>query len=272
MIGRTNKLPYNPIIWPAVPHDNTGDSNLGYYTTETTQRYIWGTRGMTWDGKVFKYGRSKDTLYAGQGALNGASIDVSDLINSNHTLTINIGDREVLVTVASTEGYNEGAIEEDELVGAMFVVGHGSAATTETRTVVGNEFLAAAGGTMLVEVDYPFAIEHTTGFMELPLNAYGYLLLPANTIGSVMGVPNITATTGQMLWIQTWGLCWCKPGGADTSIAGAWQNRMAYFVGDGTVNGGNVPTIEDGFQFAGFVTDSAESTGAMPMVMLQISI
>lgn len=271
-MSKHGQLPFNPIIWPAVPHDFTGDNNLGYYAKETTQRYVWGTRGITWDGKVFKYGRSKDTLYAGQGALNGASIDVSDLINSNHTLTINVGDRAVLVTVAAGEGYNNGAIAEDELAGAMFVVGHGAAATTETRTVIGNEAVVAGGGVIMVYLDAPFAIEHTTGFMELPLNAYGYLLMPANTIGSVMGIPNIAVTTGQQFWLQTWGMCWVKPGGADASISGAWQNRQVFFVGDGSVNGADVITIEDGYQCAGFTTDSCEAGGAMPMVMLQISI
>ena len=272
MSTKTNTLPFNPIIWPAVPKDFTGANNLGYYTTETTQRYVWGTRGMTWDGKVYRYSRSKDTLYAGFGAVNGASIDVSDLINSNITAAIVAGDRTVTQTIASTEGYDEGAIAEDELVGAMFVVGHGATTTTETRTIVGNSAVAAAGGTVTIEVDQPFALAHAIGFAETPLNPYGYLLKPDNTIASVMGVPNITATTGQHLWIQTWGLCWVAPGGADTSIAGSHENRMAYFVGDGSVNGGNIPTIEDGFQIAGFVTDSAESGGAMPMVMLQISI
>ena len=273
MIGKTNKLPYNPIQWPATPHDETGDYQVGYYTAETTQRFVWGTRGITWDGKVFRYGRAKGTMYAGYGSVNAASIDVSDLINSSHTLTISPGDREVLVTVASGEGYDNGAIAEDELVGAMFVVGHGSAATTETRTVMGNESVVAAGGTTMVEVDYPFALEHTTGFMELPLNAYGYLAKKNNQVASVMGVPNIACTTGQNLWIQTWGLCWCVPGGADADIASTADNRECVFVGDGTVNGTNIITVENGFQRAGFVTDSSETgTGCMPMVMLQISI
>ena len=274
MIGRTNKLPFNPIIWPAVPYDKTGDNVLGYYTTETTQRHAWGRRGMTWDGKVFKYGRSKDTLYAGYGALNGASVDISDLLNTNHTLTIAVGDREVLFTVTSTETYNEGGLTEDELVGAQYVVGHGSSATTEQRTVIGNtSIVAATTGTIIIEVDAPFAIQHTTGFNELPLNPYGYLLKPANTIGSIMGIPAITATTGQNLWIQTWGLCWCSPGGADATPGDAYTDRMAYFVGDGSINGGGAATIEGGLQFAGFITDSTESgTGTMPMVMLQISI
>ena len=42
-----SKLPFNPIIWPAVPNDETSDNQLGYYNVETTQRYVWGTRGMT---------------------------------------------------------------------------------------------------------------------------------------------------------------------------------------------------------------------------------
>ena len=48
-------LPFNPIEWPAKPHDYTGDNLLGLYTAETTQRYRIGTRDMTWDGRVFKY-------------------------------------------------------------------------------------------------------------------------------------------------------------------------------------------------------------------------
>ena len=273
-MSKHGQLPFNPIIWPAVPHDYTGDNNLGYYATETTQRYAWGTRGITWDGKVFKYGRSKATLYAGYGAVNAASIDVSDLLNSNHPSTIAVGDRSVLVAVAANDTYNEGGIAEDELVGAQFVVGHGAAATTEQRTVIGNESIAAAtAGNIKVYMDAPFALTHTTGFCELPLNPYGYLTRTDPGIASVMGVPVITATTGQMLWIQTWGLCWCVPGGADATPGDSQNHRTVVFVGDHTVNGVDIITLENGYQVAGFITDSTEAaTGAMPMVMLQISI
>ena len=272
-MSKRGTYPNNPIIWPAVPTDLGGADNLGYYVTETTQRYAWGTRGMTWDGKVFRYSRSKDTLFAGFGALNGSSITVSDLINSNHTETIKVGDRSVLVTVAAGEGFDSGAIAEDELVGAMLVVGHGAAATTEYRTVIGNDPVVAGGGVINVYVDYPFAIEHTTGFMELPLNPYGYLLKPNNTIGSVVGVPVVTAVTGEHLWIQTWGACWLTPGGGDATPGDAQNNRELVFVGDGSVNGSNIVTIEDGYQVAGFIMDATESgTGTMPYVMLQISV
>lgn len=272
-MSKHGTLPFNPIIWPAVPHDFTGDNQLGYYAVEETQRYTWGTRGITWDGKVFKYSRSKDTLYAGYGALNGASVDVSDLLNSNHTLTINIGDRAVLVTTTAAQCYDVGGLAEDELAGAQFVVGHGAAATTEQRTVIGNEAIAAAtAGTFMVYVDAPFAIKHTTGFMELPLNPYGYLLKPASHVGSVMGIPVITADTGEHLWIQTWGLCWCVPGTGDATISSEGPDRTVVFAQDGSVNGADILTARS-YQAAGFTTDSSEAaTGCMPMVMLQISI
>jgi len=277
MIGKTNKLPFNPIIWPAAPHDYTGDYNLGYYATETTQRYVWGTRGMTWDGKVFKYGRAKDTMKPGYGAVNAATADVSDFLHTNHTLTIAIGDREVLFTVTSGEGYGAGAtgIAENELVGGQYVVGHGtSIAATEQRTVTANTSIAATTtGTIMIEVDHPFAVAHATGFNELTFNPYGYLTHTDPAIASVMGIPAVTATTGQMVWIQTWGLCWIVPGGTDTTPGDTQNDREMYFVGDHTVNGAATATVETGLQHAGFVTDSTEgSTGTMPMVMLQISI
>lgn len=48
-------LPFNPIEWPAAPHDFSGDLNLGIYAKETVQRYVYGTRYITWDGRVYKY-------------------------------------------------------------------------------------------------------------------------------------------------------------------------------------------------------------------------
>ena len=63
------------------------------------------------------------------------------------------------------------------------------------------------------------------------------------------------------------------PGGGDATPGDATADRMAYFVSDGSINGGGAVTIETGLQPAGFITDSTEgSTGTMPMVMLQISI
>ncbi len=265
---------FTPLVWPAAPQDLSGNNNLAYYTAETTQRYIHGTRGITWDGKVFKYARSLATLYAGYGARNGASADVSTLINSVTPAAIAIGDRKTTLTIASTEGYAaDGVVAEDELAGAYLVLGHGVATTTETRTVIGNTASPSSGGVITVYVDYPFAVTHAAGIAcELPLNPYRYLIKDSE-VASVMGVPNISTTTGYHIWIQTWGPCWCVPGGADVPIGDSANDRMAFFVGDGSVNGGTALTVETGYQPAGFIMDATEvGTGCMPLVMLQISI
>jgi hypothetical protein len=267
---------FTPIVWPAAPQDYTGNNNLAYYTEETVQRYVYGTRSITWDGKVFKYARSLGTLYAGLGAFNGAGVDVSTLINSNIAVAIVAGDRSVKITVAATEGYaGDGAVAEDELAGAYFVVGHGGTGTGETRTIIGNEAIASGGGTGMIYVDYPFQLAHAVGFSELPLNPYRYLIAESE-VASVMGVPNVSVTTGYNFWIQTWGPCWCTPGGADSTPGDSVNDRMVYFVGDGSVNGGTyIAASESGkaYQPAGFIIDPTEvGTGCMPLVMLQISI
>ena len=271
-----SKLPFNPIIWPARPHDFTGDTNLGYYAIEATQRYVWGTRGIDWEGKVFKYGRSKDTtLYSGYGAKNGAEADVSDLINSNTTIAIVAGDTSTTVTLSGTQGYDSaGGLTEDELMGAHMVIGHGTAGTAETRTIMSNTALAAGGGTTIVTVDAPWAYGHAAGFMELPMNPYGYLIRDTE-VCSTMGVPaRSTGTSGLHVWIQTWGPCWVVPGGVDPTPGNSADDRSVYFVGDGSVNGGtSIDSDARGHQLAGFILDSTEvGTGCMPLVMLQISI
>ena len=267
------QYPHRPLDWGASPHDHTGDNMYGYYTAETTQRYIYGTRGITWDGRVFKYGHSLDTLYAGFAAKNGAGADVSTLINSNTTIAIAAGDIQTTVTVANTEGYAAGGVvAEDELAGAFMVIGHGGSTTTETRMIVGNDAVASGGGTTIVTAEWPWALAHAAGFMELPLNPYRYLIRDT-TVASVMGVPNIATTTGYNIWIQSWGPCWCVPGGADGTPGDSADDRTVVFVGDGSVNGVTAITLENGYQVAGFIIDATEvGTGCMPLVMLQISV
>lgn len=52
-------LPFNPFNWPASPIDHAqaipDTPYMGIYTVETTQRYVYGTRYITWDGRVYKY-------------------------------------------------------------------------------------------------------------------------------------------------------------------------------------------------------------------------
>ena len=254
------------------PIDFTGSNVLSYYTTDTTKRFEYGQGGMTWDGKVFRYSLATATLSVGYGAFNGANATVSRLINSVTPVAYVAGQRQIKVTIAATEGQSgNGVVATNELIGALIVIGHGAQATAETRTVMGNTAVASGGGTTTVTLDYPLALAHTAGVAcELPLNPYRYLI-NASEYASVMCVPNIYVTTGYNFWGQTRGRCWCVPGGGDPTPGNTVNDRMAYFVGDGSVNFGTAITIETGYQFAGFCVDTTESgTSAMPVIQLML--
>jgi len=272
MISTIAGFPVKPIV--GTPMDFGGSTEYGQYATETTQRHFYGRRMLTADGRVYKYGKSIAKLAAGYGAFNLSLADVSDLINSVTPAAIVAGDRKTTITIAATEGYaSDGVVAKDELAGAFIVVGHGSQYLTETRMVVSNTAGASGGSVITVEVDYPFALAHAAGVAcEIPFNPYRYLGA-ASEVASVMCVPNIVVESGYNFWGQTWGPCWCVPGGGDSTPGDSVNDRMVFFVGDGSVNGGTALTVETGYQPAGFIIDTTEvGTGCMPLVMLQISI
>lgn len=264
-----------PLPVGSQPKDYSGDYNLGFYAVETTQRYIYGSRAMTWDGKVFKYSHAVAAVKSGWGAFN--TVDVDGLISVVLPNAVAIGDTEWTITVASGDGYaKDGVVAKDELVGGYVVAGHGEDKVMN-RTIVANTAVASGGGTSVITVDGPAtqAMTATTSYSEVVLNPYRYLAVAPNesTYESVMCVPAAAAGAGYNFWGQTWGPCWVIPGGGDASPGDTANDRTMYFVGDGSVNGGYALTTESGYQLAGFIIDSTKSgTGCMPLLMLQISI
>jgi len=264
--------PFNPVDWPAGPHDFTGDNNLGIYVDDSTQRYVPGTRLTTWDGRVFKYSGSKGALLSGFGAFND-----STAVNISVTAaTIVAGQRTIPLAFASGDGYaGDGVCADKELVGGYYVTGHG-VSTVQNRLIIDTDGVGVSGtgGTITLYLDGPISNALTTPFTEVVLNPYRYLT--RNSGGeyqSVMGVPAANRTSTYWGWIQSWGPCWVTPGGADSVPGNSAEDRTVVFVGDGSVNGVTAITLENGYQVAGFIIDeTANGTGALPLVMLQISI
>jgi len=272
-MSKSFKYPNTPISFQGCPQDLTGLLNLGYHTRETTQRYVYGTRGITWDGKVFRYCLAESAVYAGYGAFNGANATIARLINSVTPAAYVAGQRDIKITIAATEGQaGDGVIAEDELAGARIVLGHGGEALTESRTVVGNDAVASNGGTTILTLDYPLALAHDAGVAcELPLNPYRYLHRASTSYASVMCVPNLYTAAAYNFWGQTKGMCWCVPGGSDASPGDTAGDRMAYFIGDGSVNFAYGLAIETGYQLAGYCVDTtASGSSAMPTIMLML--
>lgn len=250
--------------------------NPKIYTTGTTKLAIPGTRSMTWDGRVFKYGYSKSAVKSGFGVYN--DVGAGCITGANAPATWAIGDTRVAITIGATDGYGaDGAIAENELVGAYVVAGHDELAVVQNRMIIANTAVAAGGGTCYITLDGAVTNTITTsGYVETVLNPYGYLKggqAAATDYKAWMGIPSVNAATATYFWLQTWGPCWVTPGGSDTTPGDTADDRTAYFVGDGSVNFGYALTVESGYQKAGFCIDStASGTSAMPLIMLQISV
>jgi len=273
-MSTSQNYPFNPLQWPASPHDFTGDNNLGVYCDDAAQRYIAGTRHITWDGKVFKYSKSYSAaLLSGFGAGNA-----SNTCNINVTgATVTAGDRTTVLAADSTCGVAaDGVLADKELVGGYWITGHG-VSTVQTRTIIDTEGVSVSGvgGNITLTLDGPVSNTLATPFTEVVLNPYRYLIR-GNVGGysSIMGVPAANRTAAYWGWIQTWGPCWITPGGDSGSIGDTGEERMTYFVGDGAVNGAvELSGGVAGYQPAGCILDSTTgATDALPLIMLQLSI
>lgn len=249
----------------------------GLYTQGSTQLYHYGSRIMTLDGRVFKYAKSVGALLSGFGAAHYGTQNIGAVVPA----AIAVGDRQnIALTIASGDGYAaDGVVAKDELVGAYVVLGHGES-KVQNRMIIKNTAVASGGGTTYVDLDgdIELAMTASSSYCEIVLNPYRYLYKGALEYQAFMCVPPINVTSGYSFWGQTWGPCWVTPGGADASPGDSANDRMAYFVGDGTVNfgtslsGGSLASHVP-HQPAGFCIDrTANGTSALPLIMLQISI
>jgi hypothetical protein len=256
---------------PGIPVDFTGASecNMGYAALETTQRSAFGRMWWTWDGKVFRYCHSLGTLLSGFGAANIAPANIAGVIPTAAAA----GDREIIVTIASGDGYaGNGLVAKDELEGALLVCGHGES-LVQNRTIMANAAVASGGGTCRILLDYPLANAMTaaSSYVEVVLNPYKYLSKGAYEYHAFMCVPAVNASSGYNFWGQTRGPAWVCPGGGDGTPGDTANDRTAYFVGDGSVNFGYALTVESGYQRAGYCIDrTANGTSALPLIFLQL--
>ncbi len=267
MAGKYGYMPIDGRTSRATDFAGTG---LDILTVETTQRHAYGRRYLDWDGSVFVYGHSLSALYSGFGAANIAPQNIGAVI----PVGAKVGDRQVTVTIASGDGYaGDGVIAENELMLGRFVAGHGEA-LVQNRIIMGNTAVASGGGTSKLTLNRAItnALTASSSYVEILLNPDRYLAKGAYQYNAFMSVPAVNvAATGYNFWGQTWGPCWLCPGGADATPGNTIHDRMMYFVGDGSVNGGDYLAAAEAYQPAGWLMDmTSAALSAMPMVFLTI--
>ncbi len=251
-------FPFNPIIWPAVPDDATGENNLGFATDDSTQRYTVGTRAMSWDGSVLRYAKFGATNTSYQSAVwsNTTSAGVGfESVNGASAA----GDRTVNVADASTT--------LNQYAGGYLLLFHATG-DGSMYTVIGNT--ASAGGIVILSLDRPLAVAVTTSDnLELYESPFADMRQgnSGNTKG-FFGIPMALVTSGSYGWVKTWGTTFISP----QSTVGGQGLATGYFRHDGSIDvRGNISagTVSD--QIAGFrMIGSAAGDG--PLFMLQVAI
>ena len=262
---------YNgPVLSPAGVLDFTGDYGLGIYAAESTKRFNLGTRCVSEDGRVFRYGLCGADMTTMKMGVKNYNALVTELA-SGAVATASKGDR--TVTVTFNGDFWDTAVAEDELYGGYISL-YNSSAVRDQRMITGNEAIAADGGATVITLDAPLSAAIATACnCEVMANPYSDLRQINEIYSSVMGMPNVDADDGDYFWIQTWGPCRVSPVGAE--IGDGQDTRHLVFAANGALRTHAV-SVTGGYseQNAGFIIErTAATTGsAAPFIMLQISV
>lgn len=252
------KFPFNPINWPALPHDFTGDNNLGIYTSETTQRYVYGTRYITWDGRVYKY---MGLTTGGCVSYHGVAGTLSAQTEFVTAVAGTAGDREYVVTDAS-------AIAEDQLAGGMIELYKATIDNSTSIHIVGNDI--ANGTNVRLHLEFPLSVDMTTSDnVEVYENQYRLVSETTNTFAPWLGIPTVTAATGFNVWVQTWGPSLVTP--VNTTVDDAAANeRMLFWAPNAGIAEVAVVTAGQN-QVAGYIWNVGTGGIAGPQIYLMCS-
>ena len=252
--------PFNPINWPAVPHDFTGDNNLGIYTAETTQRYVYGTRYITWDGRVYKY---MGLTTGGCVSYHGVAGTLSAQTEFVTALAGTAGDRAYTVTDTST-------IAEDQLAGGMIELYKATIDNSTSVHIVGND--ASNGTNVRLFLEFPLSSTMTSSDnVEVYENQYRLVSEATNQIAPWLGIPTVTAATGNNVWSQTWGPALVSPGNTTIDDAAA-DERMAFWMPNAVIGESDGAGITAGKnQVAGYIWNVGTGGIAGPQIYLMCS-
>jgi hypothetical protein len=183
------------------------------------------------------------------------------------------GSYYVSVTIDAVIGVlATGVLHANELAGGFIVIGNGSGQAPQMRQIVSHPALATTGGTLLVKVDMPLVADVTAATTTIELMESPFYCIVADGSGgdyvTFIGIPAAPATSGQWVWVQTWGPCWIT---SNSNTCDSARDRTIVFVGNGSVESSNDETVEDGFQIAGVALDmSGSGASNAPFVLLQI--
>lgn len=252
--------PFNPLNWQASPHDFTGDNVLGIYTTEATQRYIYGTRLLMWDGRIYKYSNAVAQVYSYWAA---AAHEEAALSWTANAVAVPAGSRQQTVAVGSRT--------LDDLAGGYLMTEDNSATTTTyLQGIVGNE--VSVNTTTIIYTDDPIPMLTTSSdHHEVFENPYRETRAAPTTASAFVCVPAQSSAAAYKYWGQTYGPAYISPVNSTLDDPASGE-RAVYFSITGGIVEAAVSTGGSENQHAGFILNAGSSGIAGPLIMMQISV
>jgi hypothetical protein len=253
--------PHQPIQWGGSPHDFTTvgtehNLQLGPYTTELIQRYIYGTRYLMWDGRVFKYSKSLSATVNTYRVCGAADNTIDAWSTAVATVA---GNRWIDIALTGRV--------EDDCAGGYVQIYDSTITHSTMRGIVGNDASGATNTRMYL--DYPIAHTVTVSdYTEVWASPYAAIYGGDNYICylGVAAVP-VTATLTNF-WLQTWGPCIISGGGAALQVD-ATNNKDVVADSGGSLH--EISTHEN-YQRVGQMISGGSSTDAGPLIMLMLSV
>ena len=241
------KFSTGPIGPGALPLDFTGVAyDLNIYATETTQRFVLGTRAEFWDGRKYVYSKSAAACISGQGCEH---TKIGYTAITNFAVAVSVGNTSVTVPAAT-----HAALTEDYLAGGYICIFDGSTNNTQFRGIVGND-AAAANALFVVYLDAPLTEAVVAATSKCETYESPYIGLQTGTSASLpkAGVPAAKVSAANVyFWCQIEGYTWVAPQGTVINNEGVgvmWRHDGS-LEALATAIGGTVPDA-DTTQYAG---------------------
>lgn len=233
------QFPNNPIEWPALPRDLTGNNtNLGVLTDDAVQRYALGTLHESWDGKKYRYAK--------MGAANIAAglMMQSAPHTAKHIAIAQTGHAHAAGVTTVTALVTTGGIAATETFAQLNAIAGGSVSWytdgTASTLVQTNEVLSSVMlSETIIQMELATPLRRAVVAAEhviITPNRYFKALVAVQTTltGRAIGVPNVPLTAAQFGWLQTQGPCTMLIDDGDTITIGALAGVPATNADAGT--------------------------------------
>lgn len=225
-MAKQTRLPSNPIEWPALPRDETGnDTNLGILTDDDTQRYAIGTLHETWDGKKFRYAKIGGADIAA-GLMMQSAPHTAKHIAIAQTDHANAAGVSIVTCLVTT-----GGIAATETFAQLNAIAGGSVSWytdgTPSSLVQSNDVISSVMlSETVIQLELATPLRRAVVVAEFVIitpNRYFKALVAIQTTltGRAVGVPNVPLSSGNFGWLQTKGPCAMQIDTGDATTIGA---------------------------------------------------